>query len=507
MIGAIARAGLHGRAESTSAQIRVDAQVWFNSKRALDLAALRGHPVLIEYWATWCPACLHAIPMLNALQVKYAGRGLLIIGVTGDAPTRVRDFVRRHDIRYLVAAGATDDTMRRADQLPKAVLLHEDGTLWVSGTVEDAHRALESGAWSGRADSTEWLAVGSASRSLAERPPEAREYSSAEQQIVEDALAQKSKRSALSANELQRLFAFHWRNLPHDAWPGDPEVRLRAAYTLGDLLRSKDSTDAAVVEWCRRMAVGEPDRAVRYALFCALAALETLPPNPRMRSILDHHARHEPDPKMARAAAYVIDRSADNAAARAVLDPAYERFADEYEQAVRSLRRFWPGLRSPFKEAQAHQRAIEECLRLPTPQQQARYLMADYRSLSTPAPAASWMRTETLVALFLVSDKERLADPDRLDAQSFLLEALANPSAGAKERITILGNLDRFGSERLSPQALTPILDRLDRAIPHPDMRAHTDHWRIRLTNPTRLDAACPAYVEPGTTSSTQAVE
>jgi thiol-disulfide isomerase/thioredoxin len=50
----------------------------------LDLAQLRGKVVLVDFWASWCEPCRHSFPWLNAMQAKYAARGLVVIGVNVD---------------------------------------------------------------------------------------------------------------------------------------------------------------------------------------------------------------------------------------------------------------------------------------------------------------------------------------------------------------------------------------------------------------------------------------
>ena len=47
----------------------------------LTLAKLRGHPVLLRFWTDGCQLCHDSAPSLNALDEKYAPRGLVVIGV------------------------------------------------------------------------------------------------------------------------------------------------------------------------------------------------------------------------------------------------------------------------------------------------------------------------------------------------------------------------------------------------------------------------------------------
>ena len=47
-------------------------------------ADLRGKVVLLDFWATWCPACTKTLPLLEDLRVRYQDRGLVVVGVTTD---------------------------------------------------------------------------------------------------------------------------------------------------------------------------------------------------------------------------------------------------------------------------------------------------------------------------------------------------------------------------------------------------------------------------------------
>ena len=41
---------------------------------------LTGKPLLVEFWATWCPPCRKSIPHLNEVYSKYKAQGLQIVG-------------------------------------------------------------------------------------------------------------------------------------------------------------------------------------------------------------------------------------------------------------------------------------------------------------------------------------------------------------------------------------------------------------------------------------------
>jgi thiol-disulfide isomerase/thioredoxin len=61
-------------------------------------------PVLIEFWATWCPNCRALEPQMLALATKYAGK-LQVVTVAvsvNQSPERVRAYVQRHKIPGVV---------------------------------------------------------------------------------------------------------------------------------------------------------------------------------------------------------------------------------------------------------------------------------------------------------------------------------------------------------------------------------------------------------------------
>ncbi|HEU0300037.1 MAG TPA: TlpA disulfide reductase family protein [Longimicrobium sp.] len=92
----------------TGGPVKVGAEAPAYAAETLDgeraaLAHLRGRPVLLNVWATWCHPCRQEIPALEQLHRTYAPRGLQVIGVSidqGDQEQGIREFLQEFGASY-----------------------------------------------------------------------------------------------------------------------------------------------------------------------------------------------------------------------------------------------------------------------------------------------------------------------------------------------------------------------------------------------------------------------
>jgi len=108
------------------------------------LRGFLGHPLIINFWATWCAPCRREIPLLQQLRHAYQEQGLEIVGVAVDFRSAVADYVRGRAIEYPLLIGE-DRGLAAAEQfgmqtvLPFSVFADAQGRI-IAVKVGELHR-------------------------------------------------------------------------------------------------------------------------------------------------------------------------------------------------------------------------------------------------------------------------------------------------------------------------------------------------------------------------------
>jgi thiol-disulfide isomerase/thioredoxin len=96
----------------------------------IDLASLKGHAVVLDFWATWCGPCAVEAPILDRLQRRYANKGLMVVGVNvSDSPEAVKAYAHERGLSYTMVSDAEGGAQRDYDvtKLPSLVVIDREG--------------------------------------------------------------------------------------------------------------------------------------------------------------------------------------------------------------------------------------------------------------------------------------------------------------------------------------------------------------------------------------------
>ena len=99
--------------------------------RQVSLSDFAGKVVLLDFWATFCPPCVQALPELQALHAKHATRGFAVVGVTvDDRAALVEKATSRARVSYPIVQ-ATPEVWNayKVNALPSLILVGRDGTI------------------------------------------------------------------------------------------------------------------------------------------------------------------------------------------------------------------------------------------------------------------------------------------------------------------------------------------------------------------------------------------
>jgi thiol-disulfide isomerase/thioredoxin len=98
----------------------------------MTMSALRGHPVVLDFWATWCGPCQAEAPIVNGIAQRFKDKGLVVIGVnTSDAEGLAARFALKKGLTFPIVFddGNAIANKYRVDNLPTLIVVSKEGKM------------------------------------------------------------------------------------------------------------------------------------------------------------------------------------------------------------------------------------------------------------------------------------------------------------------------------------------------------------------------------------------
>lgn len=98
----------------------------------VQLSALRGKVVLVDFWASWCAPCREEMPVLNRFHQRFAARGLVVVGVNIDREEpNMRRFLERTPVDFRIVHDGQHQVADRyaPPRMPTSYLIDKRGVV------------------------------------------------------------------------------------------------------------------------------------------------------------------------------------------------------------------------------------------------------------------------------------------------------------------------------------------------------------------------------------------
>jgi thiol-disulfide isomerase/thioredoxin len=98
--------------------------------KPFDLAAQRGHWVIVNFWATWCVPCIKEMPDISRFVAGHANVRAIGLAYEDSDKADIQAFLAKHPVSYPIAQVTLDDGPKDFDEprgLPTTYLIAPDG--------------------------------------------------------------------------------------------------------------------------------------------------------------------------------------------------------------------------------------------------------------------------------------------------------------------------------------------------------------------------------------------
>ncbi len=114
--------------------------------KPVQLSSLRGKPVWLNFWATWCPPCKAELPIMQEKYEKYRDRGLSIVGIDmREDPAQVKQFTTKQAYKWFFVVDTDGAVTNRyfTEGIPTHLFVDAEGVIQAINVGELTSSTME----------------------------------------------------------------------------------------------------------------------------------------------------------------------------------------------------------------------------------------------------------------------------------------------------------------------------------------------------------------------------
>ena len=100
--------------------------------QSISLSALKGKPVLVNFWATRCPPCVSEMPYIQEIYDEWSGKGLILLAINiGESSSEIEQFLQKHNLSLPVLLDTRAVVAQRysIQYIPTTFFIDKDGII------------------------------------------------------------------------------------------------------------------------------------------------------------------------------------------------------------------------------------------------------------------------------------------------------------------------------------------------------------------------------------------
>jgi len=100
--------------------------------QSISLNDLKGKPVLVNFWATWCRPCVSEMPYIQEIYEEWSGKGLMVLAINrGESSSKVEEFLQSNNLSLPVLLDTNKAVAQRYNirGIPTTFFIDKEGII------------------------------------------------------------------------------------------------------------------------------------------------------------------------------------------------------------------------------------------------------------------------------------------------------------------------------------------------------------------------------------------